>query len=213
MIVLIRLLHALVEVIEFLLATQRPSVDVITGIIKANIPSRISFAVSSQIDSRTILDASGAEKLLGKGDMLFYPVGAAKPRRVQGAFISDEEVEKLLDFIRAQGQAAEPDEEIVAFTENAMREEEESSSKGAKKAKPKVDALLEDAIDCVLSTGIASTSGVQRRFSIGYQRAARLIDTMAELGIVGPANGSKPREILMNGDQARAAVESVKAEA
>ncbi|MDY3296418.1 FtsK/SpoIIIE family DNA translocase [Selenomonas sp.] len=199
--------------IHMVLATQRPSVDVITGIIKANIPSRISFAVSSQIDSRTILDASGAEKLLGKGDMLFYPVGAAKPRRVQGAFISDEEVEKLLDFIRAQGQAAEPDEEIVAFTENAMREEEESSSKGAKKAKPKVDALLEDAIDCVLSTGIASTSGVQRRFSIGYQRAARLIDTMAELGIVGPANGSKPREILMNGDQARAAVESVKAEA
>ena len=199
--------------IHMVLATQRPSVDVITGIIKANIPSRISFAVSSQIDSRTILDASGAEKLLGKGDMLFYPVGAAKPRRVQGAFISDEEVEKLLDFIRAQGQAAEPDEEIVAFTENAMREEEESSSKGAKKAKPKVDALLEDAVDCVLSTGIASTSGVQRRFSIGYQRAARLIDTMAELGIVGPANGSKPREILMTGDQARAAIESVKAEA
>ena len=199
--------------IHMVLATQRPSVDVITGIIKANIPSRISFAVSSQIDSRTILDASGAEKLLGKGDMLFYPVGAAKPRRVQGAFISDEEVEKLLDFIRAQGQAAEPDEEIVAFTENAMREEEEGkSSKGGKKAKPKIDELLEDAVDCVLATGIASTSGLQRRFSVGYQRAARLIDTMAELGIVGPAHGSKPRDILMNGEQAKAAVTAAKAE-
>ena len=198
--------------IHMVLATQRPSVDVITGIIKANIPSRISFSVSSQIDSRTILDASGAEKLLGKGDMLFYPVGAAKPRRVQGAFISDEEVEKLLDFIRAQGQAAEPDEEIVAFTENAMREEEEETKGGGKKEKPKFDELMEDAIDCVLSTGIASTSGLQRRFSLGYQRAARMIDAMAELGIVGPANGSKPREILMNGEQARAAIQSAKAE-
>jgi len=199
--------------IHMVLATQRPSVDVITGIIKANIPSRISFAVSSQIDSRTILDASGAEKLLGKGDMLFYPVGAAKPRRVQGAFISDEEVEKLLEFIRAQGQEAEPDEEIVAFTENAMREEEEGSKGSGKKAKPKFDELMEDAIDCVLATGIASTSGLQRRFSLGYQRAARIIDAMAELGIVGPAHGSKPREILMNGEQAHAAVAAAKAEA
>ena len=199
--------------IHMVLATQRPSVDVITGIIKANIPSRISFAVSSQIDSRTILDASGAEKLLGKGDMLFYPVGAAKPRRVQGAFISDEEVEKLLEFIRAQGQEAEPDEEIVAFTENAMREEEEGSKGGGKKSKPKFDELMEDAIDCVLATGIASTSGLQRRFSLGYQRAARIIDAMAELGIVGPAHGSKPREILMNGEQAHAAVAAAKAEA
>ncbi|MDY6273215.1 MAG: DNA translocase FtsK [Selenomonadaceae bacterium] len=191
--------------IHMVLATQRPSVDVITGIIKANIPSRISFAVSSQIDSRTILDASGAEKLLGKGDMLFYPVGAAKPRRVQGAFISDEEVEKLLDFIRSQGQEAETNEEIVAFTENAMREEEEGKSGGHKK--PKIDELLGEAVNCVMSTGIASSSGIQRRFSIGYTRAARLIDTMAELGIVGPSQGSKPRDILMSADEARQAVE------
>ena len=197
--------------IHMVLATQRPSVDVITGIIKANIPSRISFAVSSQIDSRTILDASGAEKLLGKGDMLFYPVGAAKPRRVQGAFISDEEVERLLDFIRAQGQAAEPDEEIVAFTEKAMEESEDSGKKG-KRSKPKIDELLDDAIACVLATGIASSSGIQRRFSIGYARAARLIDTMCELGIVGPAHGSKPREILMNAEQARSAVAAARAE-
>ena len=191
--------------IHMVLATQRPSVDVITGIIKANIPSRISFAVSSQIDSRTILDASGAEKLLGKGDMLFYPVGVAKPRRVQGAFISDEEVEKLLDFIRSQGQEAETNEEIVAFTENAMREEEEGKSGGHKK--PKIDELLGEAVNCVMSTGIASSSGIQRRFSIGYTRAARLIDTMAELGIVGPSQGSKPRDILMSADEARQAVE------
>ena len=196
--------------IHMVLATQRPSVDVITGIIKANIPSRISFAVSSQIDSRTILDASGAEKLLGKGDMLFYPVGAAKPRRVQGAFISDEEVEKLLDFIRAQGQEAETNEEIVAFTENAMKEEGES--KGGHK-KPKIDELLGEAVNCVMSTGIASSSGIQRRFSIGYTRAARLIDTMAELGIVGPSQGSKPREILMSADEARQAVEQAVADA
>ena len=118
--------------IHMVLATQRPSVDVITGIIKANIPSRISFAVSSQIDSRTILDRSGAEKLLGKGDMLFYPVGAAKPLRVQGAFISDDEVEHLLDFIRAQGQEMEANEEIITFTENAMKEnEEKEEGKGA----------------------------------------------------------------------------------
>ncbi|MCI6233275.1 MAG: DNA translocase FtsK [Selenomonas sp.] len=198
--------------IHMVLATQRPSVDVITGIIKANIPSRISFAVSSQIDSRTILDASGAEKLLGKGDMLFYPVGAAKPRRVQGAFISDEEVEHLLDFIRAQGQAAEPDEEIVAFTEKAMEEEEDSGKKG-KRSKPKIDELLDEAVDSVLATGIASSSGIQRRFSIGYARAARLIDTMCDLGIVGPAHGSKPRKILMNAEQARSAVEAARAEA
>ena len=117
--------------IHMVLATQRPSVDVITGIIKANVPSRISFAVSSQIDSRTILDRSGAEKLLGRGDMLFFPIGESKPRRVQGAFISDEEVEKLLDFIRAQGQEMEPNEEIEAFTQREMAEavEEESGSK------------------------------------------------------------------------------------
>ncbi len=189
--------------IHMVLATQRPSVDVITGIIKANVPSRISFAVSSQIDSRTILDRSGAEKLLGRGDMLFFPIGESKPRRVQGAFISDEEVEKLLDFIRAQGQEMEPNEEIEAFTQREMAEavEEESGSKGARSA-PKTDALLADAVNLVMSTGQASASSIQRRFHIGFTRAGRLIDTMEELNIVGPNVGSKPREILMTSDQA-----------
>ncbi|SFT34856.1 DNA segregation ATPase FtsK/SpoIIIE, S-DNA-T family [Selenomonas sp. GACV-9] len=188
--------------IHMVLATQRPSVDVITGIIKANIPSRISFAVSSQIDSRTILDRSGAEKLLGRGDMLFYPVGASKPRRVQGAFISDEEVEGLLDFIRSQGQEMETNEEIVAFTEQALAAEQAEESGGRSNA-PKTDELLMDAINLVMSTGQASTSSIQRRFRIGYTRAARLIDTMEELHIVGPNVGSKPREILMTTEQAQ----------
>ena len=188
--------------IHMVLATQRPSVDVITGIIKANVPSRISFAVSSQIDSRTILDRSGAEKLLGRGDMLFFPIGESKPRRVQGAFISDEEVEKLLAFIRAQGQEMEPNEEIEAFTQREMAEnEEEDSGKGARSA-PKTDALLADAVNLVMSTGQASASSIQRRFHIGFTRAGRLIDTMEQLNIVGPNVGSKPREILMTSDEA-----------
>lgn len=191
--------------IHMVLATQRPSVDVITGIIKANIPSRISFAVSSQIDSRTILDRSGAEKLLGKGDMLFYPVGAAKPLRVQGAFISDDEVEHLLDFIRAQGQEMEANEEIITFTENAMKEDEEKEEGKGRRA-PKRDELLPDAVNLVMSTGQASASSIQRRFRVGYTRAARLIDEMEELNIVGPNMGSKPREILMNSEQAQAAL-------
>ena len=193
--------------IHMVLATQRPSVDVITGIIKANIPSRISFAVSSQIDSRTILDRSGAEKLLGKGDMLFYPVGASKPRRVQGAFISDDEVEKLLEFIRSQGQEMETNEEIVAFTEQALAEEEaEDGGSGSSRKAPKIDELLGDAVNLVMSTGQASSSSIQRRFHIGYTRAARLIDTMEELHIVGPNAGSKPRDILMTTEQALEAV-------
>ena len=195
--------------IHMVLATQRPSVDVITGIIKANIPSRISFAVSSQIDSRTILDRSGAEKLLGKGDMLFYPVGSSKPRRVQGAFISDEEVEQLLDFIRSQGQEAETNEDLVNFTERAAAEAEEAES-GKKSKEPQQDELLEEAVNLVLSTGQASTSSVQRRFRVGYTRAARLIDAMEELGIVGPNAGSKPREILMNSEDALAAVQGAR---
>jgi len=183
--------------LHLVLATQRPSVDVITGIIKANIPSRISFSVSSQIDSRTILDMSGAEKLLGKGDMLFYPVGAAKPRRVQGAFISDHEVEDLLDFIRKQGAETEMNEEIIDFTEKALKEDVKTENH-----QPQQDELLERAINVVLSTRQASSSGLQRRFRIGYTRAARLIDTMEELGIIGPSTGSKPREIIMTSEEA-----------
>ena len=190
--------------IHLVLATQRPSVDVITGIIKANIPSRISFSVSSQIDSRTILDMSGAEKLLGKGDMLFYPVGAAKPRRVQGAFVSDEEVEHLLDFIKSQGQEMEANEEIITFTENAMKEDAKGSAAG--NTAMQQDELLQEAVQVVLVTGQASSSSIQRRFRIGYTRAARLIDTMEELHIVGPNMGSKPRDILMTTEQAMTAL-------
>ena len=192
--------------IHLVLATQRPSVDVITGIIKANIPSRISFAVSSQIDSRTILDMSGAEKLLGKGDMLFYPVGSAKPQRVQGAFVSDEEVERLLDFIRSQGQQMEENQEIIEYTENAAMEADDGKKDAAKE---KIDELLGDAIELVMSSGQASTSSIQRRFRIGYTRAARLIDTMEEMKIIGPSLGSKPREILVSSEEAEAALRKI----
>lgn len=173
--------------LHLVLATQRPSVDVITGTIKANIPSRISFAVSSQVDSRTILDMAGAEKLLGKGDMLFYPIGAPKPRRVQGAFISDEEVEKLVEYIRSQGlpEYNQSLEEIEAETESGDDLLWD-------------DELLEDAIRMVMDTGQASVSMLQRRFRIGYTRAGRLIDAMESLGIVGPNAGSKSRDILMS---------------
>jgi len=185
--------------IHLILATQRPSVDVITGIIKANIPSRISFSVSSQIDSRTILDMGGAEKLLGKGDMLYYPIGASKPVRVQGAFVSDTEVESLLDFIRQQGAEIEENEEIISFTESAVLDETD------KKQDVQQDELLEKAIHIVLETGQASSSSLQRRFRIGYTRAARLIDTMEEMHIVGASSGSKGRDILMTSDQVTAA--------
>jgi len=181
--------------IHLVLATQRPSVDVITGIIKANVPSRISFSVSSQIDSRTILDMSGAEKLLGKGDMLYYPIGAAKPVRVQGAFISDNEVEELIDFIKVQGEPIE-NEEIITFTENEVNKETSNNTK-----QENTDDLLENAINLVLETGNASVSMLQRRFRIGYTRAGRLIDTMEEMHIVGPNIGSKARDILMTSEQ------------
>nr|WP_092067783.1 DNA translocase FtsK [Dendrosporobacter quercicolus]NSL46773.1 DNA translocase FtsK 4TM domain-containing protein [Dendrosporobacter quercicolus DSM 1736]SDL63484.1 DNA translocase FtsK [Dendrosporobacter quercicolus] len=179
--------------IHLVLATQRPSVDVITGTIKANVPSRISFAVSSQIDSRTILDMAGAEKLLGKGDMLYYPVGAPKPLRVQGAFVSDQEVEQLLEFIKNQAQP-EYNEEVTL----ANPEEDSGNSQDQLKYE---DELLETAVNMVLETGQASVSMLQRKFRIGYTRAARLIDTMEEMRIVGPNIGSKAREILMNSEQ------------
>ena len=192
--------------IHLVLATQRPSVDVITGIIKANIPSRIAFAVSSQIDSRTILDSSGAEKLLGRGDMLFYPIGSPKPTRVQGAFVSDEEVELLLDFIKNQGLGTDINEEIETFAEQDVLSDDKSKNK--RDDSPKVDELLLDAVEFVISTDQASASNIQRRFRVGYARAGRIIDTMEILGIVGPSSGSKPREILMSLDEAIKAVES-----
>ena len=193
--------------IHMILATQRPSVNVITGIIKANLPSRISFAVSSQVDSRTILDRGGAETLLGKGDMLFSPQGAAKPIRVQGAFISDEEVEMLLDYIRAQGQEINENEELIDFMESEATENDSTEDDGVQ---IKQDQLLPDAVELVMSTGQASSSNIQRRLGVGYTRAARLVDTMEELRIIGPsAGGNKPREILMTEEQAKELVKSI----
>ena len=193
--------------IHMILATQRPSVNVITGIIKANLPSRISFAVSSQVDSRTILDRGGAETLLGKGDMLFSPQGASKPIRVQGAFISDEEVEMLLDYIRSQGHEISENEELIDFMESETAEDDNAEEDGGQ---IKYDQLLPDAVEIVMSTGQASTSNIQRRLSVGYTRAARLVDTMEELRIIGTsAGGNKPREILMTSEQAKELVKSL----
>lgn len=178
---------------HLVLATQRPSVDVLTGLIKANVPSRIAFAVSSQIDSRTILDMAGAEKLIGKGDMLFYPMGASKPLRVQGAFISDAEIDKMTEFIKQQGEP-EYDESV----QKAQSEHNDSEMDFFE------DELMRQAIDMVLETGQASASMLQRRFRIGYTRAARMVDTMEAMHIVGPSNGSKAREILMTPEEVQA---------
>ncbi len=175
--------------IHLIVATQRPSVDVLTGIIKANITSRIAFTVSSQVDSRTILDMAGAEKLLGRGDMLYYPVGAVKPFRVQGAYISEVEVKKVTDFIKKQGLAE--NDEGSAYMETPEEPEEEET-----------DALFFEAVDLVVRTGQASISLLQRRFRIGYTRAARLIDDLERRGVVGQFEGSKPREILVTPEQA-----------
>lgn len=175
--------------IHLIIATQRPSVDVITGVIKANIPSRIAFGVSSQVDSRTILDMAGAEKLLGRGDMLFMPMGSSKPIRVQGAFMSDHEVENIVDFVRDQGQA-EYDESLVPEIEESAGADEEE-----------LDELYEQAVTIVLEAKQASVSLLQRRMRVGYTRAARLIDSMEARGVIGPYEGSKPREVLMSIEQ------------
>ena len=178
---------------HLVIATQRPSVDVITGLIKANVPSRVAFAVSSQVDSRTILDMAGAEKLLGKGDMLFYPAGASKPTRVQGAFVDDKEVEKIVDFIKSNTDTSYS-EEILESIEKAN-----STDKDAKDIEDgdDTDPLLDEAIETVIETQTASTSFIQRRFKVGYARAGRIIDQMEERGIISGYQGSKPREVLM----------------
>ncbi|SES76727.1 DNA translocase FtsK [Oceanobacillus limi] len=170
--------------IHLIIATQRPSVDVITGVIKANIPSRIAFSVSSTTDSRTILDSGGAEKLLGRGDMLFVPVGASKPTRVQGAFLSDEEVERIVDHCVEQQKASYQEEMIPEDVQESPTEVD--------------DELYDDAVQMVLEMQSASVSMLQRRFRIGYTRAARLIDAMEDRGIVGPYEGSKPRTVLVS---------------
>lgn len=180
---------------HLVIATQRPSVDVITGIIKANIPSRISFAVSSQVDSRTILDMVGAEKLLGKGDMLFYPSGAPKPTRIQGAFVSDGEVEKIVDFLKANGEVTY-NEDIIESIENANKTDKEIDTENSED--DDTDPLLMEAIDVVVETQQASTSFIQRRFKVGYARAGRIIDQMEERGVISGYQGSKPREVLLS---------------
>ncbi|GAB3794914.1 FtsK/SpoIIIE family DNA translocase [Virgibacillus kimchii] len=173
--------------IHLIIATQRPSVDVITGVIKANIPSRIAFSVSSQTDSRTILDSGGAEKLLGRGDMLFMPVGASKPTRIQGAFLSDEEVERVVDHCIDQQKASYQEEMIPEDTSEVVDEVD--------------DELFDDAVQLISEMQSASVSMLQRRFRIGYTRAARLIDAMEDRGIVGPYEGSKPRTVLVSQSQ------------
>lgn len=173
--------------IHLVIATQRPSVDVITGVIKANIPSRISFAVSSQTDSRTILDMAGAEKLLGKGDMLFNPIGASKPLRIQGAFISDKEVEEVVSFLKNNFDPQYNEIDIQIKSENKDLGEE--------------DELLKDAVEIILETGQASISMIQRRLRVGYARAARIIDQIEQKGIISGYDGSKPRQIIMDSDE------------
>ena len=171
---------------HLIIATQRPSVDVITGVIKANVPSRIAFAVSSQFDSRTILDMGGAEKLVGKGDMLFNPIGIPKPVRVQGTFISDSEVHKVIEFVKSQSGEAEYSSDVIHTIEKVNTGNNDDG-----------DELLAEAIEAVVKSKQASASGLQRRFRIGYNRAARMIEMMEARGVIGPADGSRPRQVLM----------------
>ena len=181
---------------HLLIATQRPSVDVVTGVIKANIPSRIAFAVSSQVDSRTILDMAGAEKLLGRGDMLFNPVGCSKPNRLQGCFVSDEEVEAVVDYIKGD-HSCEYDEDVMQEIERQAAVEKKNKTSAGEASLDDDDPMLNAAIETVVELGQASTSMLQRKLKLGYARAARLIDIMEERGVVGPYEGSKPRQVLM----------------
>lgn len=185
--------------IHLLLATQRPSVDVITGVIKANIPTRIALTTSSQIDSRTIIDAAGAEKLLGRGDMLFSPVGTNKPKRVQGCFVSNEEIKEVVDFVKGD-RSADYDDDIMFEIERQAAVEKKQKT-GLPEDGPADDPMIKDAIKVVVENGMASTSLLQRKLKLGYARAARIIDEMEERGVVGPYEGSKPRKVLITQDQ------------
>ena len=176
---------------HLVIATQRPSVDVITGIIKANIPSRIAFAVSSYVDSKTILDMGGAEKLLGRGDMLYYPIGASKPVRLQGAFVTDKEVENIVAFVKGQNEA-EYNQDVIEQIENAGERQVTNEDRGGE-----ADELLPQAIEMAMEAGQAAVAMYQRRLKVGYQRAARIIDQMEERGIIGKFEGTKPREVLI----------------
>ncbi len=184
---------------HLVVATQRPSVNVITGVIKANIPSRIAFAVSSQIDSRTILDVSGAEKLLGKGDMLYHPTGAPKSTRVQGSFVSDEDVERVVEFVKNNSSQVEYNEEAIEFIK---KEPENKKGKAEPEDEEDIwDVRLPEAVEIVMQMGSASTSMLQRKMGVGYARAARMVDQLEQQGVVGPPDGSKPRELLMTRQQ------------
>ena len=175
---------------HLVLATQRPSVDVITGTIKSNIPSRISFAVSSQIDSRTILDSSGAEKLLGKGDMLFFPSFYPKPKRLQGCFVSQSEIDKIIEFFDNRDYDTTIDEDIVSEINNVNLSNTND-----------IDPLFMDALKIVVYDDQASISYLQRKLSIGYSRAARIIDSFEERGFIGPSKGSKPRDVIISEEE------------
>jgi S-DNA-T family DNA segregation ATPase FtsK/SpoIIIE len=187
---------------HLVIATQRPSVDVITGLIKANISSRIALTVSSAIDSRTIIDTGGAERLLGNGDMLYSPIGANKPKRVQGCFISDEEVEELCDSIKKQGESQYSDE-IEQEIQNKMPQEKGASSPFMDDGESgeNLDPLFEKAVEVVLDNQRASTSFLQRKLSVGYSRGSKIMDELEDKGIIGPQDGAKPREIRINKQQ------------
>ena len=181
---------------HLIIATQRPSADVITGLMKTNIPSRIAFAVASGVDSRIILDQQGAEKLLGKGDMLYFPLGLQKPQRVQGCFVSDAEVEEVVAFVKQCG-TVEYDQEILDHIEKQAQQAEAAASSGGGLDEEGEDEKFDEAVEIVLESGQASVSMLQRRLKLGYSRAARLVDEMEDRGIVGPFEGSKPRPVLI----------------
>ncbi|MEG2098202.1 MAG: DNA translocase FtsK, partial [Pseudoflavonifractor sp.] len=189
---------------HLIIATQRPSADVITGLMKANIPSRIAFAVASSLESRIILDTTGAEKLVGRGDMLYFPLGTGKPVRVQGCLISDEEVASVVEYVKRSGDA-EYDEEIIHDIELRAADKDKSSKGVGGSAPDEVgddcDELFPAAVEVVVETGQASVSMLQRRLKLGYSRAARLVDQMEDKGIVGPFEGSKPRQLLITKEQ------------
>ena len=185
--------------LHMILATQRPSVDVITGVIKANIPTRIALTCSSQIDSRTIIDAAGAEKLLGRGDMLFDPVGTTKPRRLQGCFVSNDEIKSVVDFVKGDRQANYDSDVMFEIERQAAIEKKQKT--GLDEDGPSDDPMIKDAIRVVVENGMASTSLLQRKLKLGYARAARIVDEMEARGVVGPYEGSKPRKVLITPDQ------------
>jgi S-DNA-T family DNA segregation ATPase FtsK/SpoIIIE len=192
---------------HLIIGTQRPSVDVITGLIKANIPSRIAFTVASQIDSRTIIDAQGAEKLIGRGDMLYAPVGASKPIRVQGSFVSEKEIEEIVDFIKAQSKGNAYSDEVMAEINRAADLCGQKKGKGGAAAASadgdmdESDPMLDSAIELAVESGKISTSLIQRRLSLGYGRAAKIIDMMERRGIVSAPEGQKPRTVLITREQ------------